>query len=138
MLLYDGIEADGDPESTMSRGTPQQPLIVFNCPFANYPAYTNRSCVAFSDIKSPVPRTEEHGLAEDDVIEMFLHFGFGVGSSINNRRFVGPSVPFYQVLITQYRGLGARLKSSRQCQSHSEIQVVVILVLIIIIGIRLT
>ena len=97
MLLYEGIEADGDPQSTASSGTIQQPLVVFNCPFDNYPAYTHRSCVAFSDVKSPKPEREEHGLAEDDVIEHFLNFGFGVGASINNRRFVGPSVPFYQV-----------------------------------------
>ena len=124
MLLYEGIEAEGDPYSTMSHGTLQQPLIVFNCPFANYPAYTNRSCVAFSDIKPRKAKREEHGLADDDVIEHFLNFGFTFGSSINNRRFVGPSVPFYQVVTIP--GARSHAKSIRQCKTHSEIQVEVI------------
>lgn len=98
MLFYEGIEADGDPKSTASTGTIQQPLVVFNCPFVNYPAYVNRTCVAVSEVKSPEPSAEQDGLADDDVIEHFLNFGFQTGSSINTRRFAFPSVPFYQVL----------------------------------------
>ncbi len=98
MLLYEGIEADGDPKSTMNEGTLQQPLVVFNCPFANYPDYAKRTCVAVSDVKSPKPIIEEYGLADDDeVIQHFLNFDLVSGASINNRHFEAPSVPFYQV-----------------------------------------
>ncbi|KAI0210646.1 Laccase-1 [Lamellibrachia satsuma] len=103
ILLYDGINSEGDPTSTPRQGTTQHPLVVFNCPFASYPADTHRTCVSVADAKSPKRTEEQEGLADDDVIEHFLNFGFATGSSINTRRFSGPTVPFYQDYVSHSR-----------------------------------
>ncbi|KAK2186947.1 hypothetical protein NP493_184g03034 [Ridgeia piscesae] len=96
VLLYAGVDSHGDPETTPNTGTSQHPLVVFNCPFAKYPDAAHRACVGVAEAKSPKRTAEQDGLADDDVIEHFLNFGFSTGSSINTRRFSGPTVPFYQ------------------------------------------
>ncbi|KAI0234469.1 hypothetical protein LSAT2_015256 [Lamellibrachia satsuma] len=94
---------EGDPESTPNRGTPQHPLIVFNCPFANYPAHARLQCVSVADAKSPKLTEHHEGLTDDDVIEHFLNFDFATGAAINTRRFLSPTVPFYQDYASHIR-----------------------------------
>ncbi|CAH1271167.1 KLHL24 [Branchiostoma lanceolatum] len=108
ILAYQGVTADRDPTTTKRNCSEEKPCYVFNCPFAGYPENTNTRCISVADSqvyssedaeesKFTVKDDEEsHNVKDLGVREIFLNFNFIIGSSVNGRRFVGPTAPLHQ------------------------------------------
>ncbi|XP_078590744.1 uncharacterized protein LOC144870452 isoform X1 [Branchiostoma floridae x Branchiostoma japonicum] len=110
ILRYQGVTADRDPTTTKRGCTNDNPCHVFNCPFAGYPEHLHTSCINMNDVEALALPSEGAGQpkATDryaghsrtteaaDVIEIFLNFNFAIGSSVNGRRFIGPTAPLHQ------------------------------------------
>ncbi|CAH1243344.1 Hypp7073 [Branchiostoma lanceolatum] len=109
ILAYEGATQDRDP-TTLKRDCNQEiPCYVFNCPFAGYAQHTHTRCVSAADSQALPSETagehktvtdndaEESYIAEDpDILEIFMNFNFAIGSSVNGRRFIGPTAPLHQ------------------------------------------
>ena len=56
-------------------------------------------CKTFNDATSNMPKANldhEYGIGDTDFEEYFFNFAFSIGSSINAKKFVSPTVPLYQ------------------------------------------
>ncbi|XP_078703519.1 uncharacterized protein LOC144928714 [Branchiostoma floridae x Branchiostoma belcheri] len=109
VLRYQGVTANSDPNTSKRNCSEENPCYVFNCPFAGYPEHLNTFCININKAEAPVSSPEgekskvtdnddEHSLITEasDVTEIFLNFNFAIGSSVNGRRFIGPTAPLYQ------------------------------------------
>ncbi|XP_019627200.1 PREDICTED: laccase-1-like [Branchiostoma belcheri] len=109
VLRYQGVLANSDPNTSKRNCSAEYPCYVFNCPFAGYPEHLNTFCININKAEAPVSSLEgekskvtdnddEHSLITEasDVTGIFLNFNFAIGSSVNGRRFIGPTAPLYQ------------------------------------------
>jgi len=98
IVRYGDVSGDVEPTSTPRDCTSAQPCRVFNCPFGGYPASEHKVCLKVSDAHIDVASDDfriTYGLTEQPAVEHFLNWNGIVGSSMNARRFVFPSMPFY-------------------------------------------
>ncbi|XP_078686410.1 uncharacterized protein LOC144919067 [Branchiostoma floridae x Branchiostoma belcheri] len=106
-LRYQGVTADRDPTTSKRNCSDENPCFVFNCPFAGYPEHENTACIHVNEAKAYAFLSEGEGHSNvtdnggkqsisTDIMEIFLNFNFAIGSSVNGRRFVGPTAPLYQ------------------------------------------
>ncbi|XP_078664411.1 uncharacterized protein LOC144907345 isoform X1 [Branchiostoma floridae x Branchiostoma belcheri] len=108
VLRYQGVTANSDPTTSKRNCSEENPCYVFNCPFAGYADHLNTFCININKAEAPVSSPEgdgnskvtvdEHSLITEalDVTEIFLNFNFAIGSSVNGRRFIGPTAPLHQ------------------------------------------
>ncbi|XP_066269568.1 uncharacterized protein [Branchiostoma lanceolatum] len=110
ILQYQGVTPDRDPTTTKRNCSIESPCYVFNCPFAGYPEHLNTICINVDEAEAPnlpiegvgqsevIDNDHEHSRKTEasDVTEIFLNFNFIIGSSINGRRFIGPTSPLHQ------------------------------------------
>ena len=97
ILTYDSVASQEDPTTTPRQCTSDTPCVILNCPFTTLPKELNSTCIGLDDIHSLDAGgfTQATG-SDSDVVELFLNVGFNWGSSINGKKFIGPSAPFYQ------------------------------------------
>ncbi|XP_031570019.1 laccase-4-like [Actinia tenebrosa] len=101
ILQYEGAESNDDPTTEERNCTADNPCRVLNCPWDIYSKlwYPNRICIPVSNLSldtsfyepEKIPNTKD-----DDVHEVFLNFGFPMGSAVNNRRMITPRAPLFQ------------------------------------------
>ena len=98
IVRYGDVTGDAEPTSGPRDCTSAQPCRVFNCPFGGYPDSEHKICLKVSDAHIDVASDDfrtTYGLTEQPAVEHFLNWNGIVGSSMNARRFVFPSMPFY-------------------------------------------
>ena len=98
IIRYEGA-AKTDPITNHRDCTDTTPCIIFNCPFAGYANSHYTACKTFNDAKSTMPKAEldqYYGIADTEFEEYFFTFAFSVGSGINGKKFINPTVPLYQ------------------------------------------
>ena len=107
VLRYDESPLDEleDPTDDISHPlecTKENECLVLNCPWKEFHSelYPYTKCLHIEELRmdnSAAGKMDKSALLEDeDVHEIFLNFAFGVGSSVNNHRFISPaSAPIY-------------------------------------------
>ena len=93
IVRYEDFVGDTEPTSTPRVCTSGYPCRVFNCPFAGYPDSDHTMCLRVSDAHIEDDGDEfraKYGLDDQPAQEHFLNWHFGVGPSVNARRFVMP------------------------------------------------
>ncbi|XP_048588242.1 laccase-4 isoform X2 [Nematostella vectensis] len=99
VLRYEGHDAEQEPHSTPVECSQKIPCLVLNCPWVLYHElwYPNQKCIHVTQLKIDTafhdPEEIEPG---EDIFEVFLNFGFSIGSSINMRKNVMPRAPLFQ------------------------------------------
>ena len=98
IVRYNGAP-EQDPTSTPHQCSASSNCVVFNCPFAGYRDADFMRCVSYNDVTSAIPKAQlddEYGMSDEDYDEHFYTFAFGVGSGVNSKKFISPSVPLYR------------------------------------------
>ena len=93
LLVY---ETSGNNTFTSKRHscTAENKCTVFNCPFKNYPLHLNKHCISLTEAESHDTLIADiYGTKDTDYEEVFLNWAYPIGSSVNARRFVKPTVP---------------------------------------------
>ena len=99
ILKYEGADG-GEPGSSPINCTESKPCRVLNCPWTHYHKvwYPNRQCIPISELRldTNVHSGKDDVTRDKQIFEIFLNFGFPIGSSINYLRNVMPRAPLFQ------------------------------------------
>lgn len=101
VLQYEGA-VGGEPETSPINCTESKPCDVLNCPWTTYHKewYPNRECIPISDLRLDTniydAKVDTTNTPNSPIFEIFLNFGFPIGSSINKIKNVMPRAPLFQ------------------------------------------
>ena len=97
MLIYAEDTGKGDPVTRPRECTTEEKCVVLNCPFTIFPKEFNSVCRSIETTRSAKSETTSIDILNDtDVVEVFFNLGYNWGSSVNGRKFIGPSAPLYE------------------------------------------
>ncbi|XP_048577660.1 LOW QUALITY PROTEIN: L-ascorbate oxidase [Nematostella vectensis] len=103
VLQYESEDSREDPMTEEKLCSEEFPCVVLNCPWRIYSKvwFPHHTCIPVSDLRLDKTYYDPEVIdnqpeRNDDVHEVFLNFGFPIGSSVNARRFISPRAPLFQ------------------------------------------